>query len=330
MRKLFIQMLFLVLVPALVFNGCKKDEEDPKGNFDALKTYMVANNLDLPALLTTPTSWVVDPKLIADGGIIDPADYSIPGYYVFDIRSAADFALGHIKGAVNVTLAGIITAAAGKTDKPILVVCATGQTAGQGCMALRLSGFSNAQVLKWGMSGWNADFSAGWDAAVGNTAVGNANWVTTPTAASTYGYPEWTSTATDGAALLAERVQAVLTAGFSPQVPADVLANPANYSIVNYWVDADYTGIGHFAGAVRINPISLVGNEITGIDPNDPTLLYCYTGMTSSIVTAWLNVLGYNTKSIKWGVNALSWDALNAAGKTVWKGPKTYTYVTGA
>lgn len=46
-----------------------------------------------------------------------------------DIRSAVDFDNGHIKGAVNVPLANILTAAPNAGTKPILVVCYTGQTA---------------------------------------------------------------------------------------------------------------------------------------------------------------------------------------------------------
>lgn len=331
MNKLMKYLLILAFVPVMVFTGCKKDEEPTAtGNFTTLQTYMAANNLDLPKMLDT---WTADAKLTRLGGIVDSAaGYSIPSMHVIDIRPATDFAAGHIKDAVNSTLANILVTAKNMTDKPILVVCATGQTAGVACMALRLSGFSTAKVLKFGMAGWNSTYSGPWTTAIGNgnQAQGHANWVTTasPTPG-TYATPSWTSTSTDGKTILDERIAAVLAAGFSPVDPTAVLTTPANYTIVNYWTDADYTGFGHFNGAVRINPITLANNEITGFDPSKETLVYCYTGMTSSFVTTWLNVLGYKTKSIKFGANALVYDALKTANKTVFKKAAGFPVVTG-
>ena len=137
MNKLMKYLLILAFVPVMVFTGCKKDEEPTAtGNFTTLQTYMAANNLDLPKMLDT---WTADAKLTRLGGIVDSAaGYSIPSMHVIDIRPATDFAAGHIKDAVNSTLANILVTAKNMTDKPILVVCATGQTAGVACMAGQL------------------------------------------------------------------------------------------------------------------------------------------------------------------------------------------------
>ncbi|GAB4313406.1 MAG: hypothetical protein Kow00127_04400 [Bacteroidales bacterium] len=330
MKKFWIYFLMLALVPALTLNSCKKSDDDnpdpATGTFETLKTYMVQNNLDLPDLLN---GWVIDAKLIDEGGIVDPADYSIPDYYVFDIRDAEAFNNGHIKNAINVPLADVVTRAADYSDKPILVVCHTGQTAGHAVMALRLSGYSDAKVLKWGMAGWNDDFSGSWANNIGNLGAGSPNWVTDAAPApGSYSDPAWTSTTTDPATLLQERVDAMLQGGLIKIAPADVLAAPENYQIVNFWPEADYLQFGHFKGAYQINPISLDGDVVKAIDPNVETLIYCYTGQTSSMVTAWLNVLGYNAKSILFGVNALNYDELEAASKPTYHGSHGYDYVT--
>lgn len=332
MKKFIKFILFVALVPALTFTSCKKDSTEepvvPGGNFTTLKAHLVSQNLDLPTLLT---GWVIDPKLIADGGIVDPTDYSIPGYNVVDIRPAADFATGHIKGAVNSTLGGILETAQtlGKT-KPILVACATGQTAGVAVMALRLSGYADAKVMKFGMAYWNDQFAGPWNSAIGNQGEGNSNWVNTASPSATaFSYPTWTSTSTDGAALLSERVKSVLAAGFVPVASADVLANPSSYSIINYWPAADYTTFGHFSGALQLGTITLAADEIKNINPAKETLLYCYTGMTSAYVSTYLNILGYNVKSIKFGANALVHQKLKDGGKTFWDHSKNYPLVTG-
>ncbi|MEI6680337.1 MAG: hypothetical protein WCL21_17140, partial [Mariniphaga sp.] len=71
--------------------------------------------------------------------------------------------------------------------------------------------------------------------------------------------------------------------------------------------------------------ISLAGDLIKGFDPTKETLLYCWTGQTSSITSFWLNVLGYKIKSIGFGGNRMVYTALKTAGKTTYKGPKTWT-----
>ncbi len=333
MRKLINLAVLLAFMPVMMMTSCKKDAPETVNAYVTLKTYLVANTLDLPDLAK---SWIIDPKSTKMGGGIDSVTSTMPGYHVFDIRPAADFAAGHIKNAVNVVLKDVVTTAANYKDKPICVVCFTGQTAGQAVMALRLSGFPNAVVLKWGMAGWNSAFKGPWTsnsgyetAANGNIAASNANWVTT--AAPTNGIfaePVWTSNATDGAAILKERVQAVLNTGFTTQAAADVLANPTTFQIMNYWPATDYVALGHFAGAYDLPVISLAGDMVKAIDPSKQALVYCYTGQTSSIATFWLNVLGYNTKSIGFGANKLVYSPLMTAGKPVYKGYKNWAVVT--
>jgi len=333
MKKLINLAVLLALVPVLMMTSCKKDEPEAVNAYLTLKTYMVTTTLDLPDLAR---NWIVDPKSKAMGGVVDSVSSTIPDYHVFDIRPAADFASGHIKNAINVTLKDVVTTAANYTDKPICVVCFTGQTAGQAVMALRLSGFANAVVLKWGMAGWNPNFKGPWTSnsgqetqANGNIAVASPNWVTTAAPATgIFDEPVWASTATDGAAILKERVQAVLDAGFVTASGADVLANPANYQIHNYWPNADYLAFGHFSGAYNTPVIALAGDLVKTIDPSKDALVYCYTGQTSSIATFWLNVLGYKTKGIGFGANHLVYDQLKAAGKAVYKGPKNWAVVT--
>lgn len=325
-----------MLIMVTLLHSCKKDPPpEPVNAYNTLKTYMVANNLDLPALLS---GWVLDPNgtSATPPGIVDDATSTIPGYTVYDIRPAADFAANHIKNAKNVVLKEVITTTeslALAKDAKILVVCYTGQTAGQAVMALRLLGWKNAAVLKWGMAGWNATFQGPWVSnsgyvtpANGDLAVGSTNWVTSAAPATgSFAEPSFTSSYTDGAAILKERVQAVLNAGFATADGAAVLAAPASYTIVNYWSAADYTTFGHFSGAFNIPTISLAGDLNKGFDPSKENLVYCWTGQTSSVATFWLNVLGYKTKGIGFGANRMVYSAIKAANKTVYKGPKAWT-----
>jgi len=326
--------LLAMFILVSLLHSCKVDEPPmPDNAYFTLKSYMIDNNLDLPALLA---GWVVDANGTSAGGIVDDATSTIADYTIFDLRSAADFAANHIKNAKNVVLKDVITTAEtlgiAKNAK-ILVVCYTGQTAGQACMALRLLGWENAKVLKWGMAGWNATFKGPWVnnsgyeiPANGDLAVGSANWVTTAAPATgSFAEPSWITPATDGYAILHERVLAVLSAGFSPSDGSAIIANPANYSIVNYWSNTDYTNLGHFAGAYNIPVISFANDLNKGFDPSKEFHIYCWTGQTASMASFWLNVLGYKTKPIGFGANRMIYSTLKDAGKTIYKGPKSWT-----
>lgn len=317
MKKFWIYMVILLVVPAFVLTGCKKDEEE---TFDAQKVladYMISQDLDL--------------NKIIGGFVMDtPDDVSaVAGKYIIDIRTADEFAAGHIVNAIRVDLANILTEAA-KANKPILVVCKTGQTATHAVALLRMSGYPDAQALKWGMSRWHADFDI-WSNNIGSIAAGHANWATdaAPTTL-TFDSPNFTSTVTDGAGILTERVAKVLADGFKTTTPTDVLNNPGNYFINNYFSEADYAGFGHIKGAYRINPMLLGEGQVNNLDAAKKITTYCYTGQTSAAITAWLRVLGYDAVSMMWGMNNLYNSSSNWTSNKWSSGMvKNLPYVTG-
>lgn len=311
MKKLLKYLLILTLLPALFLSSCKEDDDVVVGgddSFAALSTYLVANDMDLPDVLT---GWIVG----APAAVVD-VDAFIAAYDILDIRSAEHFTAGHIQGAVNSSLSTILEDAQ-NTTKPILVACYTGQTASHAVVALRLSGYSTAKVLKWGMSGWNSTLSGSWlgnsGATNGAKAIGNSNWTTNPVAANQlFDYPALTTTATTGAGILEERVQTMITGGFKGVSSTDVLAAPSNYFINNFWAQADVDHYGHIAGAYRISPLSLENGEMANINSDAAVVTYCWTGQTSSMITAYLNVLGYNALSLKFGANSMIYPSLES------------------
>lgn len=314
---IFRVFMVLVMVQLVIGVSCKKDDDDDptveKTKFEVLGDYLTANNMDLSNMLDT---WIVAPSAVHGNEA---------SFYIMDIRSQTEFEAGHVNGAHNVAMTDVVAEAANATV-PVLVICKTGQGAGHAVIALRLSGYADAQVMKWGMSGWTADFDL-WTGATANIAVGNAEWVTTATATpAIWGNPTITTSATDGASILAEQVTAMLAAGFKGVVAADVLATPTNYYINNYWAEADVTLYGHINGAYRINPMNLVDGDMQKLDPAQTIVTYCWTGQTSSMITAYLTVLGFDAKSLKFGANAMIYDDLQAHK---WVASEDYTYVTG-
>jgi rhodanese-related sulfurtransferase len=302
------KIMALILTVGLVLTmSCKDDTEDitpQTDTFETLTTYLVENNMDIPDVIN---NWIVGPP----AGEADVPGF-ISSYYIMDLRSATDFADGHIEGAVNSNFSTLIDDAAA-SNKPILIVCYTGQNAGHAVLALRLSGYSDAKVLKWGMSGWNSGTMAPWNGNVGSNAAGNQNWTTGPVATNArHDYPTLTSTATTGEEILRERVQLLLSNGFQGVNNSDVLENPSNFFINNFWAQTDVDHYGHIAGAYRIQPLTIANDEIAFLDPAKPIVSYCWTGQTSSMLTAYLNVLGYDAKSLKFGANGMIYNNLES------------------
>ena len=318
MKKLFKVLIILALVPALFLGSCKKENEETFDAQKALTDYLVTQNLDINTI-------------IANFVMAAPADGNVSAKYVIDIRTADEFATGHITDAHRVDLPNILTEAA-KATKPILVVCKTGQTATHAVTLLRLSGYADAAALKWGMSGWNTKLDV-WTAGIGSVAAGNANWTTDAAPANlSFASPTITSTDIVPANILKARVALVLSEGFKSITATDVLTDPSKYFINNYFSEADYTAYGHIKGAYRINPLLVGEAQVKYLDSSKEVVTYCYTGQTSAAVTAYLRVIGYNAKSLLFGMNKLN-NASTAWGTSVnqWKSTmsKTLPIVTG-
>ena len=104
----------------------------------------------------------------------------------------------------------------------------------------------------------------------------------------------------------------MLQGGFKGTASSEILDHPGNYFINNYWDAADVIEYGNILGAYRVKPLTIAGEEFKHIDPSKNIATYCWTGQTSSMVTAYLSVLGYTSTSLKNGVNSIIYDNLTA------------------
>ena len=81
------------------------------------------------------------------------------GGIFLDIREATDYARGHITDAVHIPAAALVKRSnelEKYRDKPVVVVCKMGQSAGPATKSLRAQGFSRAQKLSGGMMEWDS------------------------------------------------------------------------------------------------------------------------------------------------------------------------------
>lgn len=244
-------------------------------------------------------------------------------FYLVDVRAKADYDKGHVSGAVNVLPADILThmgtVAMANYDK-VVVICYSGQTAGWLAAICRMSGYSKVFSMKYGMSSWHSDFDK-ITANISSQYVSNFTDAVTAKAAAG-NLPTLATGKTTGADILKDRVAAVLAEGFSKStIPAaSVMADPSQYYIVNYWPVADYTTLKHINGAIQYTPKAdlKLATFLKTLPTNKTIVVYCYTGQTSANVAAILRVMGYDAKSLLYGVNAMIWQTMKDGNKNPW------------
>lgn len=298
--------IFFIMLLVPVFFSCKDDIETPVDQYELLSDYLVEQSMDLPDLLS---GWIV--------GAPDEAGLTsfLNDNYVIDIRAEDAFNSGHIEGAVHSSLGTILDDAVNAT-KPIVVACYTGQSAGHAVMALRLMGYTDARVLKFGMSGWNSNFSGPWvsnSGSNGNVGVGHNMWKNgSPASSTNFANQNFESSFDDPQFILEDRVNYMIQQGFKGISGTDVLSSPSAYFINNFWAEADANKYGIIDGAYRIFPLSLESGDFDKLDSDKTVVTYCWTGQTSSMVTAYLTVLGFEAKSLKFGANGMIYDQLES------------------
>jgi rhodanese-related sulfurtransferase len=245
--------------------------------------------------------------------------------YVMDIRAAEDYAKGHIEGAVNVTIPNVlehIKTVNFDDYQKVAVVCYSGQSASWTTSLLRLLGYDNVYTMKFGMCSWSTETMVSWPNNISNSHA--TQFVTEATEKPAAGeMPTLATGYTDGAKILEARVAAVFAEGFGAAATnkTTVFGDLDKYHIVNYWKKEHYDNPGHIPGAMQYTPKASfkMSADLKTLPADKEIVVYCYTGQTSAHMAAFLRVLGYNAKSLSFGVNGMAYDLIDGKdGFTTW------------
>ena len=99
-------------------------------------------------------------RVIPASEVFDSVDQGNMKYLVVDVRSAEDFAKGHIPGAVHMPLQTLFRQAnlsrLNASRKPIVLVCSTGHMESMALGGLVALGFE-PYALRFGMMGWRSE-----------------------------------------------------------------------------------------------------------------------------------------------------------------------------
>ncbi len=230
---------------------------------------------------------------------------------VIDLRNADSFESGHIKSAVNVTMDKILSYF--ENDilpfqyEKIILVCNGGQRTAYTTHLLRLMGYGNVYSMRWGMSGWNSDFTGYlWENKL-SSEYQDRLIIDNKAKPASVNQPVIQSSAASGQELLRERVSILLS--LSPKVifigREEIFQDPEKFFIVNFERKDKYES-GHIPGAIRYKQQGTLGipAEMGTLPTDIPIVVYCGTGMTSAFAAAYLRLFGYDARSLSYGNNS--------------------------
>jgi len=241
--------------------------------------------------------------------------------YVIDIRKKDDYDAGHIEDAVNMPaadVAGHIESEDLSAFDDIVIACYSGQEAAWLTCLLSLQGHHDISSLKFGMCSWNEATANAWNGATSNDKA------TLFTADVTEKGPEGDLPTLNTGYETAQEIfdarwNEMISGGFGgiAITVTQVYDNLENYYIINRWPASEYVDPGHIEGATQYTP-----QQDFALDayletlPTDKTIVvYCYTGQGSANLVAYLSLVGYDAKSLKYGTNAMIHDEMT---KSAW------------
>ena len=310
-KKYLIPMLLLSFALILVV-GCDKDNPTKPEPINEFELVAAVGDVYFTSY-TTPSGAGVNISIAAVADNLNDGDTSNDPF-IIDYRGATDFNNGHIKTAVNFPLSDLMNKVKDgtvPTNKTILNVCYTGQTASAATAVLNMLGY-DAQNLLFGMCSVDTSISNThkWLNQIAADEHAGDLVSEASTTTQTYDFPTINTGKETAEEIMMEQFQA---SGWTISAN-DVWDAPSNYFIINYWPETDYTNPGHIPGAYQFTPKpSLKTTEKLNLLPTDKTIVvYCYTGQTSAQVTAYLRMLGYDAKSLLFGVNGFAYGALAA------------------
>ncbi|QWV93175.1 rhodanese-like domain-containing protein [Geomonas oryzisoli] len=241
-----------------------------------------------------------------------------PGYFVVSLQSRADFAKGHVPGAVNIPFDEITQAKSLEIlprDKKIVLTCDDGHRSMVASLFFNQLGYT-ATTMPLGLSHWNRASSAAPYTASPKYPVTAEK----KEAVAGQGLPEVAGTAAGGKELITERTRAVLTSGRNLFMDRSELYREAGKDggkgvfVVSIQRPEDYAA-GHVPGAVNIPFNQIASKESLAKLPKDRKIVVvCYIGHMAASATLMLNQLGYEAYDLRFGT--LGWnDDTDGLGK---------------
>lgn len=242
--------------------------------------------------------------------------------FIISIRGSADYENGHIPTSINIPWRSLFSienlSKLPDDDTQIVVVCYTGQTASQITALLNVLGY-NASTLTHGMCSWNTTIASKcFDNTTqqGDYPVSNGTDPGTIETAKTRGCGDngggsggIYDASSDEWEIVRQACERYVNDVVSMTITNKALLNNLNdsYTINDPYIvslrSGEHYELGHVSGAVNIPTGSLLNYDYLKALPQDKQIVvYCYTGQGAGHVSAILNINGFISISLKFGM----------------------------
>lgn len=220
--------------------------------------------------------------------------------FIIDARSAEDYALGHVKGAVNLPFASTATGENVEfipDDVPVFIYCYTGQTANQVTSVLNVAGKPVTNI--------KGGFLRGITTTDGHEAYLDTVEVALPT--DTYEVDDEIQAAVVSYFETVASYNGTDTANQNiapPMVKEIIDAESDEYFILSVRQAEDYAK-GHVPTAVNIPYGNGMQESFADLPKDKKIIVYCYTGQTASQVVGVLRLLGFEAYNMAFGMGSV-------------------------
>ena len=309
-------LLICLALPAWAGSGAAKDG---KAKTQETSVHPAASaQLSEEILKRSTTFFAAPPFMTAENVYDEVVKGGDKEFFIVSLQSRADFAKGHVPGAVNVPFDEIAeqkSLALLPHDKKIILTCDDGHRSMVASLYINQLGYS-ATTMPMGLGHWNRAQSA-------------APYTPSPKypvtaekkdAAPGQKLPEVNAKAAQGNELITERTRAVLSSGRSLFMDRSELYREQGKDggkgvfVVSIQRPEDYA-LGHVPGAINIPFNQIASKESLSKLPTDRKIVVvCYIGHMAASATLMLNQLGYEAYDLRFGT--LGWnDETEGMGK---------------
>jgi rhodanese-related sulfurtransferase len=351
LRKIVLQFF---VVPIIIFlvTGCEKDK--------ITAPFSVKTGTSAKLLLYLEEEGDIINKILLPVIQAEEVFNNLNNYLVIDLRDSSDFLKGHIEGAKNIpndSLFNYIRTNYTRFSKVVLI-SASGQSAAYYSALTHLAGFTNIYYMNYGMASWNIFFSSVWTERL-STYPDPGIFTHTYYQKRNYSHLPETSLNLSSKSMkdfVQERADALIKEGFNEDFNS---ASSKSALTFNYWININpqfylictgpvmlyssnpySTNTYHPIGAVfyQVPPDPSDFRSVSYLQtlPSDSSIaVYSGTGQESAFYTAYLRLLGYDARSVLFGMNNIDYSMLSHAPEIIPYAFKTgyimnYPYVTGS
>lgn len=244
---------------------------------------------------------------------------NLTNYLIIDVRDSLEFYNGHIQGAKNLSnteLLNYLQSNDISSYNKIVIVSANGQSSAYYTCLLRLYGYGNIYTMNFGMAYWHTDFANTWLQKIKNSPnIEKYNNIDYPKGLLNDLPAVLEKSGKNIDEAVKQRIASFISRGFIDKMDFSDINMTSDIDIGNsmyficygigdlyfqpardgtnghppnsilYWQSSDFQSVKH----------------LQTLPANQEILVYSYSGQLSAVVVAYLNVMGYQAKSLLYG-----------------------------